>query len=73
MRKSVSPSHFSKLTPSFRTFASSAPSGIVPQLMEEFGFSAEVGALTIALFVVSRTVSLGNFLALIIGFRRDTV
>src|ERR1700676_1291189 len=34
-----------------RTFASSAPSGIVPQLMQQFGFSGEVGILTISIFV----------------------
>ncbi|KIP01757.1 hypothetical protein PHLGIDRAFT_38187 [Phlebiopsis gigantea 11061_1 CR5-6] len=33
------------------TFASSAPSGIVPEMIEYFGFSHEVGVLTIALFV----------------------
>ncbi|EIN14104.1 MFS general substrate transporter [Punctularia strigosozonata HHB-11173 SS5] len=33
------------------TFASSAPSGIVPQLIEEFGFGEEVATLTISLFV----------------------
>ncbi|EJD04797.1 MFS general substrate transporter [Fomitiporia mediterranea MF3/22] len=33
------------------SFASSAPSGIIPQLVEEFGMSSEVSALTIALFV----------------------
>ena len=35
----------------FRTFASSAPSGIVPQMIEQFGFGREVATLTIALFV----------------------
>lgn len=35
----------------YRTFASSAPSGIVPQLIEEFGFGEEVATLTISLFV----------------------
>ena len=34
-----------------RTFASSAPSGIVPQMMETFHFGREVATLTIALFV----------------------
>ncbi|EJD04165.1 MFS general substrate transporter [Fomitiporia mediterranea MF3/22] len=33
------------------TFASSAPSGIARQLMQQFGFSMEVAVLTIALFV----------------------
>ncbi|VDC02269.1 unnamed protein product [Peniophora sp. CBMAI 1063] len=33
------------------TFASAAPSGIVPQMMEQFGFGQEVGALTISIFV----------------------
>lgn len=39
------------LTALCRTFASSAPSGIVPEMIEYFGFSHEVGVLTIALFV----------------------
>lgn len=38
------------------TFASSAPAGIVPQLIRKFGFSAEVGALTISLFVAGYCV-----------------
>jgi len=38
------------------TFASSAPSGVVPQMMEYFTFSQEVGTLTIALFVAGYTV-----------------
>lgn len=33
------------------TFASSAPSGIVENLMKVFTFSEEVGALMISLFV----------------------
>lgn len=33
------------------TFSSSAPSPIIPALRDEFGFSAEVGILTISLFV----------------------
>jgi len=33
------------------TFSSSAPSNVIPQLIEEFGFSREVGTLTISLFV----------------------
>ncbi|KAI0788630.1 MFS general substrate transporter [Abortiporus biennis] len=33
------------------TFSSSIPSGIVPHLMEQFGFSLEVGSLMISLFV----------------------
>ncbi|KAI5835231.1 MFS general substrate transporter [Schizophyllum commune Tattone D] len=33
------------------TFASSAPSGVIQQMMEEFTFSREVGVLTISLFV----------------------
>lgn len=39
-----------------RTFASSAPSGIVPQLMEKFTFGTEVATLTIALFVAGYCV-----------------
>ncbi|KAI0776341.1 MFS general substrate transporter [Trametes elegans] len=38
------------------TFASSAPSGIVPQLMEKFTFGTEVATLTIALFVAGYCV-----------------
>lgn len=38
------------------TFASSAPSGIVRPLMEEFQFSQEVAILTIALFVAGYCV-----------------
>ena len=34
-----------------RTFASSAPSGYVPELMEHFHVSQEVGTLVISLFV----------------------
>lgn len=34
-----------------RAFSSSAPSGIVGQLIEEFTFSREVATLTISLFV----------------------
>ncbi|KAJ9113210.1 hypothetical protein QFC22_006049 [Naganishia vaughanmartiniae] len=33
------------------TFASSAPSGVVPNLERQFGFGREVGTLTISLFV----------------------
>lgn len=39
-----------------RTFASSAPSGIVPQLMAKFSFGTEVATLTIALFVAGYCV-----------------
>ncbi|VDC02268.1 unnamed protein product [Peniophora sp. CBMAI 1063] len=38
------------------TFASSVPSGSVPQIMEEFGFGQEVGALTISMFVAGYVV-----------------
>jgi multidrug resistance protein len=38
------------------TFASSAPSGMVPQLMRHFGFSEEIGTLTISLFVAGYCV-----------------
>ncbi|KAJ9094555.1 hypothetical protein QFC20_006870 [Naganishia adeliensis] len=37
------------------TFASSAPSGVVPNLEREFGFGREVGVLTISLFVAGYT------------------
>lgn len=39
-----------------RTFASSAPSSLVPQLMHQFGFSEEVGSLTISVFVAGYCV-----------------
>ncbi|KAF9806308.1 hypothetical protein IEO21_08731 [Rhodonia placenta] len=38
------------------TFASSAPTGIVPQLMEHFSFGGEVATLTISLFVAGYCV-----------------
>ncbi|KAH9884674.1 MFS general substrate transporter [Cubamyces lactineus] len=38
------------------TFASSAPTGVIPQLIEKFGFSVEVAKLTISLFVVGYCV-----------------
>ncbi|PCH34693.1 MFS general substrate transporter [Wolfiporia cocos MD-104 SS10] len=38
------------------TFASSAPSGIVPNLMEQFTFGEEVATLTISLFVAGYCV-----------------
>ncbi|KAI1789345.1 MFS general substrate transporter [Ganoderma leucocontextum] len=38
------------------TFASSAPTGLIPMLEEEFGFSREVGALVISLFVAGYCV-----------------
>ncbi|KAF7799242.1 hypothetical protein EIP86_010474 [Pleurotus ostreatoroseus] len=38
------------------TFSSSAPSGIVPQMMEHFHFGREVATLTIALFVAGYCV-----------------
>ena len=39
-----------------RTFTSSAPSGVIFQLIEEFKFSTEVATLTIALFVAGYCV-----------------
>ncbi|KAI9512855.1 MFS general substrate transporter [Russula earlei] len=33
------------------TFASAAPSGILPQMMEQFGFGEEVATLTVSLFI----------------------
>lgn len=39
-----------------RTFASSAPSGIVPQMMQDFHIGREVATLTIALFVAGYCV-----------------
>ncbi|KAF7985297.1 hypothetical protein HWV62_6461 [Athelia sp. TMB] len=38
------------------TFASSAPSGIVPQLMEQFSMSEELATLTLSLFVAGYCV-----------------
>ncbi|OSD00382.1 MFS general substrate transporter [Trametes coccinea BRFM310] len=38
------------------TFASSAPSGIIPQMREQFTFGSEVATLTIALFVAGYCV-----------------
>jgi multidrug resistance protein len=38
------------------TFASSAPSAIIPQLQEQFGFGREVGTLLLSLFVVGYCV-----------------
>ncbi|KAF8140369.1 major facilitator superfamily domain-containing protein [Boletus edulis] len=38
------------------TFSSSAPSPIIPALMQEFGISTEVGTLTISLFVAGYCV-----------------
>ncbi|KAI0822202.1 MFS general substrate transporter [Trametes gibbosa] len=38
------------------TFASSAPEGIIPDLMEQFSFGQEVATLTIALFVAGYCV-----------------
>ena len=35
----------------FRTFSSAAPSGLLPEMMEYFGFGKEVGALTVSLFI----------------------
>jgi len=34
-----------------RTFASAAPSGLLPEMMERFGFGEEVATLTVSLFV----------------------
>ena len=44
------------LTMFYRTFASSAPSGVAPELMRQFGFSGEVATLTISLFVAGYCV-----------------
>ena len=38
------------------TFASSSPSGIIPQMEKHFGFSTEVASLTISLFVAGYCV-----------------
>lgn len=46
----------SVLTASNRTFASSAPSGIIPEMMQQFEFGHEVAALTIAVFVAGYCV-----------------
>lgn len=40
----------------FRTFASSAPSNLLPQMMEQFGFSTEVATLTVSLFIAGYCV-----------------
>ncbi|KZO92337.1 MFS general substrate transporter [Calocera viscosa TUFC12733] len=38
------------------TFSSSAPSGVIPQLIEDFGMSSEIATLLIAIFVVGYCV-----------------
>ncbi|KAI0053376.1 MFS general substrate transporter [Auriscalpium vulgare] len=38
------------------TFASAAPSNILPQMMEEFGFGKEVATLTVSLFIAGYCV-----------------
>jgi hypothetical protein len=35
----------------FRTFSSSAPSGLLPEMMKYFGFGTEVATLTVSLFI----------------------
>lgn len=40
----------------FRTFASSAPSNLSPQMMEQFGFGKEVASLAISLFIAGYCV-----------------
>jgi len=40
----------------FRTFSSSAPSSVIPQLIEEFNISKEVSILTISLFLAGYCV-----------------
>ena len=49
-------SAFLPLNVRYSTFSSSAPSPIIPALMQEFGFSTEVGTLTISLFVAGYCV-----------------
>lgn len=49
-------SHQLVLTLDYRTFASSIPAGIVPQMEEEFGFGSEVATLTISIFVAGYCV-----------------
>ena len=39
-----------------RTFASAAPSNIIPDMMKEFGFGEEVGALMVAVFIAGYCV-----------------
>lgn len=34
-----------------RTFASSAPSGLLPEMMDYFGFGEEVATLNVSLFI----------------------
>ena len=54
MNASVEPPYL-VLAPSYssilRTFASSAPSGLLPQMMDYFGFGEEVATLTVSLFI----------------------
>ena len=38
------------------TFASAAPSTILPQMMEEFGFGEEVASLVVSIFIVGYCV-----------------
>ncbi|VDC02267.1 unnamed protein product [Peniophora sp. CBMAI 1063] len=38
------------------TFASAAPSGVIPQMAEQFGFGSEVGSLTVSIFVAGYCV-----------------
>jgi len=40
----------------YRTFASSAPSNVLPQMMTQFGFSQEVATLSISLFIAGYCV-----------------
>ncbi|KAH9926316.1 MFS general substrate transporter [Epithele typhae] len=70
MRTSLSrlcASRRSSMSVSYSTFSSSAPSGIIPQMKEEFGFGNEVAVLTISLFVAGycqvgrRPVFIGSF------------
>lgn len=39
-----------------RTFASAAPSNMLPQMMEQFGFGKEVATLTVSLFIAGYCV-----------------
>ncbi|KAI6136506.1 MFS general substrate transporter [Pisolithus sp. B1] len=56
MRKNILHSACSVYDVTSSTFASSAPSALVPTLMLEFGFSQEVGNLMVSLFVAGYCV-----------------
>src|SRR5579863_1804845 len=51
VRTSISTIGPSQPIHALRTFASAAPSGVLPAMMERFGFGQEVATLTVSLFV----------------------